>query len=244
MDSLLYTAVSGATRSLVQQQISANNLANANTQGFRADLERGQSTQVQGNGYDSRHMVQGRNAGINMSEGVVQRTGRELDVAVKGSGLIALQGAGGREVYTRNGSIDVDTEGRLSVSGRPVMGDNGPIVLPPFSALDIGNDGTITIIPEDGNMLVAMDVDRIKLVDIPANQLNKNEDGMLIANRRTTPRSEAVQVVNQHLEASNVSAISEMVSTVSLNRQFEAQIKMMKAAEDLAQAGNRLLRNG
>lgn len=242
MDSLLYTAMNGATRSLVQQQIRSNNLANANTQGFRADLERGVSTQVQGAGYSSRFLVAGRNGGVNMSEGAVQHTGRELDIAVQGSGLIALSGAGGGEVYTRNGNINVDAEGRLTISGRPVMGDGGPIELPPYSAIDIGDDGTITIIPQDGNMAVAMDVDRIKLVDIPANQLRKNDEGMLVANRRTAARDENVKVVNQHLETSNVSAISEMVASVSLNRQFEAQIKMMKAAEDLAEAGNRLLR--
>lgn len=242
MDSLLYTAMNGATRSLVQQQIRSNNLANANTQGFRADLERGVTTQVQGAGYDSRFLVSGRNGGVNMSEGAAQRTGRELDVAIQGSGLIALRGAGGAEVYTRNGNIEVDTNGRLTVGGLPVIGDGGPIELPPYSAIDIGSDGTITIIPEDGNMAVAMDVDRIKLVDIPANQLRKNDEGLLVANRRTTPRNENVKVARQHLESSNVSAINEMVATVSLNRQFEAQIKMMKAAEDLAEAGNRLLR--
>jgi flagellar basal-body rod protein FlgF len=242
MDSLLYTAMNGATRSLVQQQIRSNNLANANTQGFRADLERGVTTQVQGTGFDSRFLVAGRNGGVNMSEGAMQSTGRELDIAVQGAGLITLRGAGGAEVYTRNGNIDVDANGRLTIGGLPVIGDGGPIELPPFSAIDIGNDGTITIIPEDGNMAVAMDVDRIKLVDIPANQLRKNDEGMLVANRRTTARNENVKVVSQHLETSNVSAISEMVATVSLNRQFEAQIKMMKAAEDLAEAGNRLLR--
>lgn len=241
MDRLIYTAVSGANRSLSQQMIHANNLANANTEGFRADLERATTQAVAGAGYSSRHQVRSVNGGINMAPGALQETGRELDIGIKGDGLIAVRD-GRRELYTRNGHIDIDDAGNLSIAGKPLLGENGPIQLPAFSQVAIGDDGTITIIPEDGNVAAAMDVERIKLVDIPAGQLRKNNDGWLIANRLTAPRSENVELASQHLEASNVSAVNEMVQTMSLSRQFEAQIKMMKAAETLAQAGNRLLR--
>lgn len=241
MDRLIYTAVSGANRSLNQQMIHANNLANANTEGFRADLERANSQQVAGYGYNSRYQVNSANGGINMANGALKETGRELDIGIRGDGLIALR-EGRREVYTRNGHIDIDEMGNLSVNGRPLMGEAGPIQLPPFSEVAIGNDGTISVIPENGDLEAAMDVDRIKLVDVPAGRLRKNDDGLLVSTRRTEPRSESVQVAGEHLETSNVSAINEMVATVSLSRQFEAQIKMMKAAETLAQAGNRLIR--
>ncbi|MBA0035848.1 flagellar basal body rod protein FlgF [Pantoea sp. BIGb0393] len=241
MDRLIYTAVSGANRSLTQQMIHANNLANANTEGFRADLERASTQAIEGGGYNSRHQVRSENGGINMAHGALQETGRELDIGIKGDGLIAVR-EGRRELYTRNGHIDIDDMGNLSISGKPLLGENGPIQLPPFSQVAIGDDGTITIIPEDGNVAAAMDVERIKLVDIPTNQLRKNNDGWMTANRLTAPRSENVQLANQHLEASNVSAVNEMVQTLSLSRQFEAQIKMMKAAETLVQAGNRLIR--
>lgn len=241
MDRLIYTAVSGANRSLTQQMIHANNLANANTEGFRADLEKATSTAVQGYGYSSRFQVDSSNGGVNLAHGALQETGRELDVAIQGDGLIAIQN-GRREAYTRNGHIDIDDLGNLSIGGLPLLGTNGPIQLPPFSQVAIGNDGVITVVPEDGNVEAAFDVDRIKLVDVPANQLRKNEEGLLVTNRATQPGSEEVRIVSEHLEASNVSAITEMVQTVSLSRQFEAQIKMMKAAETLAQAGNRLIR--
>ncbi len=241
MDRLIYTAVSGANRSLTQQMIHANNLANANTEGFRADLERATSQAIEGAGYDSRHQVRSENGGINMAHGALQETGRELDIGIKGDGLIAVR-EGRREQYTRNGHIDIDDDGNLSIMGKPLLGENGPIQLPPFSQVAIGDDGTITIIPEDGNVAAAQDVDRIKLVDIPANQLSKDNDGWLTATRRAAPRSEEVELASEHLEASNVSAVNEMVQTISLSRQFEAQIKMMKAAESLAQAGNRLIR--
>ncbi|AJJ04575.1 flagellar basal-body rod protein flgF [Yersinia pseudotuberculosis IP 32953] len=241
MDKLLYTAVSGANRSLSQQQIHANNLANSNTQGFRADLEKATATQVMGGGYNSRVAVLSQNAGVDMTPASLQETGRDLDIALKNQGLIAVL-SGGREVYTRNGQMDVSAEGALTINGLPVLGDGGPIVLPPYSALSIADDGTIAIIPQAGGIKTPEEIERIKLVDIPANQLRKNNRGLLVSNRGPAARDETVQVVNKHLESSNVSAISEMIASISLSRQFEAQIKMMKVAEDLAQAGNRMIR--
>ncbi|WP_145534869.1 flagellar basal-body rod protein FlgF [Yersinia thracica] len=241
MDKLLYTAVSGANRSLTQQQIHANNLANVNTQGFRADLERATATQVLGGGYNSRVAVLSQNAGVDMTAGSLQETGRELDVAIKDRGLIAVL-SGGREVYTRNGQMDIGPDGDLTINGLPVLGDGGPIVLPPYSSVSVADDGTIAIIPQDGGIKTPAEIDRIKLVDIPANQLSKNNRGLLVTRRGAAARDENVQLVSKHLESSNISAISEMTASISLSRQFEAQIKMMKVAEELAQSGNRIIR--
>ncbi|HAU5608968.1 flagellar basal body rod protein FlgF [Citrobacter koseri] len=241
MDRLIFTAMSGASRSLSQQQIHANNLANVNTQGFRSDLDNAISQQVNGEGYASRYMALPTQGGVDMTPGAVRETGRNLDIAIKGDGLIALT-IGNREVYTRNGQIDVSPEGDLSINGLPVEGDNGPIVLPPFSSVSIGEDGVITIVPDDGDIAAPVDVDRIKLVNIPVSDLSKNVDGFLVSNTAINPRDEEVMVASGHLETANVSAINEMVASIALNRQFEAQIKMMKAAEDLANSGNRLIR--
>lgn len=241
MDRLIFTAMSGASRSLSQQQIHANNLANVNTQGFRSDLDNAISQQVNGEGYASRYMALPTQGGVDMTPGAVHETGRNLDIAIKGDGLIALA-SGNREVYTRNGQIDVSPEGDLSINGLPVEGDNGPIVLPPFSSVSIGEDGVITIVPDDGDIAAPVDVDRIKLVNIPVSDLSKNVDGFLVSNTAINPRDEEVMVASGHLETANVSAINEMVASIALNRQFEAQIKMMKAAEDLANSGNRLIR--
>lgn len=241
MDKLLYTAVSGANRSLTQQKIHANNLANVNTQGFSADLERATAAQVPGGGYSSRVAVLSQNGGVDMTAGSLQETGRDLDIALKDRGLIAVLN-GGREAYTRNGQMNVGPDGDLTINGLPVLGDGGPIVLPPYSSISVADDGTIAIIPQDGIIKTPADVDRIKLVDIPANQLSKNNRGLLVARRGAVPRDENIQVISQHLESSNISAISEMTASLSLSRQFEAQIKMMKVAEELAQTGNRMIR--
>ncbi|WP_017347562.1 flagellar basal body rod protein FlgF [Pantoea sp. A4] len=243
MDRLIFTAASGATRNLVQQQIQANNMANASHPGFRADLERASSWEVPGFGYSSRFQVNSASGGVDLSPGALLETGRDLDIALQGPGLIAVQN-GRREVYTRNGNIDIDSAGRLSIGGKPLLGDNGPIQLPPFSQLEIGSDGTITIYPAGGDVMAAQEVDRVRLVNIPAAQLTKNEQGWLVSSRNRVPRDEGVKIVNRHTESSSVSMMDGMIETVALSRQFETQIKMMKAAETLAQAGNRLLRGG
>ncbi|HFZ8994034.1 TPA: flagellar basal body rod protein FlgF [Citrobacter freundii] len=242
MDRLIYTALSGATQTLLEQQISANNLANVNTNGYRADMSMSHSNQLQGRGFATRFMALESQSGVNDSTGVAEKTDRPLDVSIQGSGYIAVQDKAGNEVYTRNGNIQQDDQGQLTIDGNLVLGDNGPIVLPPNCIASFGSDGTLSVTPDDGDVTATMDVDRLKLVDIPVNNLAKNVQGMLVtADGVPAQRDENIKVAGGTLEASNVSAVSEMISSIALNRQFEAQIKMMKAAEDLSNAGNRLL---
>lgn len=240
MDRLGYTAMTAASRTMLSLQVRSNNLANVSTPGFRADMERAQAVEVEGYGYDSRHMALVENNGVNMAAGPLMATGRDLDFAVQGSGLIAVQDVDG-EAYTRQGSLQIDAEGRLTLNGRAVLGEGGPIVLPEHDKVEIGNDGTVSIMAP-GDWLMA-EVDRIRVVDVPAANLVKNEAGLLVT--RDGAAAEALEnprLVAGHLESSNVSAIDELVATMSLNRLFETQVKMMKAAEDLSDAGNRMIR--
>ncbi|HAZ77995.1 MULTISPECIES: flagellar basal body rod protein FlgF [Enterobacteriaceae] len=243
MDRLLFTAVSGASHSLMQQQISANNLANANTTGFRADIALSQSEAVRGLGFATRVMVQPQTSGVDASSAAAERTGRPLDVAIQGEGYIAVQNSDGSEVYTRNGNMVQNEAGQLTINGYPVLGDNGPIVLPPNAIASFGRDGTLSITPDDGDVTATMDIDRLKLVTIPPENLAKNGQGMIVtADGSRAPLDENINVSGGYLEGSNVTAVTEMLASISLSRQFEAQIKMMKAAQDLSEAGNRLLR--
>ncbi|WPO94387.1 flagellar basal body rod protein FlgF [Buttiauxella sp. HR94] len=243
MDRLLFTAVSGASHSLMQQQISANNLANANTTGFRADIALSQSEAVRGLGFATRVMVQPQTSGVDASSAAAEKTGRPLDVAIQGEGYIAVQSSDGSEVYTRNGNMVQNEAGQLTINGYPVLGDNGPIVLPPNAIASFGRDGTLSITPDDGDVTATMDIDRLKLVTIPPENLAKNGQGMIVtADGSRAPLDENINVSGGYLEGSNVTAVTEMLASISLSRQFEAQIKMMKAAQDLSEAGNRLLR--
>jgi len=243
VDRLLFTAVSGASHSLMQQQISANNLANANTTGFRADIALSQSEAVRGLGFATRVMVQPQSSGVDASSAAAEKTGRPLDVAIQGEGYIAVQNSDGSEVYTRNGNMVQNEAGQLTINGYPVLGDNGPIVLPPNAIASFGRDGTLSITPDDGDVTATMDIDRLKLVTIPPENLAKNGQGMIVtADGSRAPLDENINVSGGYLEGSNVTAVTEMLASISLSRQFEAQIKMMKAAQDLSEAGNRLLR--
>lgn len=240
MDRLGYTAMTAASRSMSSLQVRANNLANVNTPGFRADLEQARSVAVEGYGYDSRHLAQVQNNGVSLAPGALMSTGRDLDFAIRGKGLIALEGPKG-ELYTRNGSMQVDAELRLTINGRQVLGEGGPIILPEYDSLHIGSDGMVSVIPR-GDFLSA-EVDRIKRVDVPAANLVKDASGLLVTkDGEPAAAADEVVLVSGFLEASNVSSIDQLVATMSLNRLFETQVKMMKAAEDLSEAGNRMIR--
>jgi flagellar basal-body rod protein FlgF len=240
MDALIYTAMSGAERALHAQQVRANNLANADTPGFRADLEMSVSETVQGYGYDARHLGRLRADSVSNRQGTLKQTDRELDVAISGDGYLAVQWGDG-EAYTRAGALTVDAEGTLTVNGRAVMGEGGPIVLPPYSQLAIGEDGTISIRPPGQPLMQPLE--RLKLVRPDPASMVKNEAGLLVSRGQDElPADPTVRVRAGFLEGSNVSAVEEMVATMTLNREFELQMKLYKAADSMADTGNRLIR--
>lgn len=240
MDKLIFTALSGAERALRSQQVHANNLANMDTTGFRANMEVTAAQSLEsGFGYDDRHMANMKSDSLSTRQGTVKETGRDLDVAVAGNGYLAVQ-FGGNEAYTRAGNIEIDADGALSVGGHALLGDGGPIVLPPFNAVAIGADGTISIQAPGGQDMQV--VDKLKLVNGEAGELTKNEAGLIVArNGDQLALDPAVTVRNRHLEGSNVSAVEEMIATMSLNRSFEMQMKLFKASDNMNEAGNRLL---
>lgn len=241
MDALIYTAMSGAERTLKAQQVHANNLANLDTGGFRANLEVSTSQAVPGGyGFDARHVGRLQSDSILTRQGTIKQTGRDLDVAVIGDGFLAVQDGDG-EAYTRAGSLTLSAEGALTSQGRPVLGDGGAIVLPQFSRVAIAADGTISIqAPGQANM---QPVDKLKLVRPEASELTKNEAGLIVTRAGgDLPSDPAVKLQGGALEGSNVSAVEEMVATMSLNRDFDMQMKLYKAADSMADSGNRLIR--
>lgn len=239
MDALIYTAMSGAERALRGQQVHANNLANMDTNGFRANMELSTARSLPGYGYDDRHMSDLQANAVNTRGGVLKSTGRELDVAVAGDGYFTVQGPTG-EAYTRAGAITLDADGAMTVGGMPILGEGGPITLPIHSKLEIGQDGTVSVLsPGTTQMQV---VDKLKLVKAEGSELTKNEAGLLVARDGQPLAADAtVKISPGHLEGSNVSAVEEMVATMSLNRTFEMQMKLFKASDSMTEAGNRLL---
>lgn len=245
MDKTLYTAMSGASRIMQTQQVKANNLANLSTTGFKADFNNAYAQALEGEGYNSRVHSHNVEQWTDVSGGSLSQTGNNLDLAIQGEGWFAVMDAQGEEAYTRNGRFHLDGEGVLrSDNGMIVMGEGGPVMLPEYEQLVIGDDGTVSVIPaggEQNQMMVAAD---LKLVNPPAENLTKGPDGLFrLPGNEVAPAEEDVAVVSGYLEGSNVNAVGEMVSFMSLSRGFEMQLKMMQAAKTIAQSGDLLLRD-
>ena len=149
MDRLIYTAMTGANAATQLQNVLANNLANASTNGFRAEMNTYRSVPVQGPGLPTRTMTVEATSGYDSSTGSVQRTDRNLDAMAKGNAWFAVQALDGTEAYTRNGSFEVSPTGNLTNSaGLPMLTTDGaPVNIPPNADLTLGEDGTITAAP-------------------------------------------------------------------------------------------------
>ena len=245
MDKLLYIASSGANQDLVATSLRANNLANAQTNGFKAQLEQARSMPVYGEGLPTRVFAMTESPTNNYESGPMIQTGRDLDVAVQGDGWFAVQDAQGNEAYSRNGNFQLGADGVLEdVHGNMVMGDTGPIFLPvPLDNLNIAADGTISIRPQGAPESVLEEVGRLKLVKPEYRDMERGNDGLFrLQDGSIAQADETVAIRTGMLEGSNVNAIDEMVNMLSLQRHYELQVKMMKKADTLDTRGNMLLR--
>ncbi|WP_415896964.1 flagellar basal body rod protein FlgF [Neptuniibacter sp. QD72_48] len=245
MDKVLYLAMSGARENMLAQQAHANNLANANTTGFKADLAQARAMQVFGEGHASRVYAQTERPATDLTSGTLIETGRQLDLAVAGDGWISVISADGTEGFTRAGSLQINAANQLVTgSGLPVMGNGGiPIVLPPFENIEIATNGTITIQPLGDNAAELLVADQIKLVNPDPQTLFKGPDGLMITGNQAAVLPDAnVRIRSGFLEASNVNAVSELTGIISTSRQFEMQIKMMKTAEENSETAASILK--
>ena len=245
MDKSLYVAMTGAKEILDAQAVNNFNLANASTTGFKADLAAFQSQAVAGSGYASRVYATESTSGWDQSQGSLTTTGRPLDVAVQGAGFIAVQGPNGQEAYTRNGDLHLTPEGLLVTStGQPVLGDNGPISVPPSSSIKIGSDGTVTVLPFGAPAQSLAAIGRIKLVNPAAESLVRESGGMFqLPGGASAPADASVKLDSGVLESSNVDLASAMVNMIDLARNFQLQVKAMKNADDNASASAQLLQS-
>jgi flagellar basal-body rod protein FlgF len=244
MDRSLYIAMSGAKQSLLAQNSNANNLANMQTTGFKSDLEWFRSRPVSGDGYPTRVYAMIEKPGTNFSPGTMQTTGRDLDVAINGEGLIAVQGEDGKESYTRAGDLRITPEGFLRTgTGLPVTGQNGPITIPPSEKLTIGSDGTISIVPMGaGNVTTLQVLDRIKLVKPEMKAIEKQGDGLLhTKDGMPLVASSDVSLTQGVLEGSNVNAFVAMTEMIELARNFELQTRVMKNVDENSGASAKLM---
>ncbi len=243
MDKMLYVSMTGAQNNTLALRAHANNLANVSTSGFRRDFEQARSMPLFGETYPARVFAMSERPATDFRAGSLQETGRDLDVAIGGKGWIAVQAPDGSEAYVRTASLNIDALGMLRTgNGLPVMGNAGPIAVPPEQKVEIGQDGTISIRALGENPNVLAEVDRIKLVNPDPKSMEKGTDGLIRVKGQPEVEADAtVQVTSGFLEASNVNAVEEMTAILSLSRQFELSVKMMRTAEDNSSAMARVL---
>lgn len=244
MDRALYTALSGATRVMTEQQVRSNNMANLSTDGFKADYINAMAVSVEGDGFDTRIHSRNGEQWTDKSAGRLEYTGRELDVAIEGDGWFTLMDEQGNETFTRDGAFHVDAEGVLrGKNNLMVSGDGAPVVLPPYEKLEVGADGRISVRPAGANQGQIVEIGVLKLVNPDPADLSKREDGLFrLPQDAAGELDPEVTMVSGYLEGSNVNAVREMVSFISLSRNFEMQLKMMQSTEVVAEAGDQLLK--
>jgi flagellar basal-body rod protein FlgF len=242
MDRMIYVAMSGAKQMLTQQAVVANNLANANTTGFRAQVAAFRSAETLGDGAATRAFVVDSTPGADFTPGAIQSTGRDLDVAIEGAGWIAVQTPDGSEGYTRNGSLQVNVNGVLQTrNGLSVLGEGGPIAIPENVRITVGADGTVSTVPNTGAQQV-QNLGRIKLVNPPEQSLYRGDDGIFRARAGTQVDSDPkVKVQGGSLESSNVNVVEAMVGMIALARQFDMQMKVLQNADGNDRQATQLL---
>ncbi|MDO9449145.1 MAG: flagellar basal-body rod protein FlgF [Rugosibacter sp.] len=247
MDRLIYTAMTGASQTLNRQAAVAHNLANVSTAGYRAEEHRLRAVQVQSHaaqpGLSTRAFVVDASTHTDFTPGSQIYTGRDFDMAVQGAGWIAVQAPDGGEAYTRNGNFELSVNGVLQTrSGLSVQGDGGPISIPPEVKVSIGVDGTVSVVPESGAQNTVNVVGRIKLVNPPEAEMVRGEDGLFrLRNGGPAPVDEQARIAAGYTEGSNVNAAEQMVTMISLARQFEMQMKMLTTADTNDRAAAQLL---
>jgi flagellar basal-body rod protein FlgF len=243
MDRLIYTAASGAKHILEQQATTSHNLANVSTTGFRAQIDSFRAVPVVGGGLPTRAFVVNATVGADFSSGPIQMTGRDLDVAVKGRGWLALQMPDGTEAYTRGGALQMNPNGLLqSAGGLTVQGDGGPITVPPDVTVSIGGDGTISTIASGNKPGASTVLGRLKLVNPADADLVRGDDGLFrLKSGAAAPADPQVAVAGGALEGSNVSPVDMMVNMISLARSFDTQMNLLKNAENNATKATQIL---
>ncbi|UQY45678.1 flagellar basal body rod protein FlgF [Erwinia sp. PK3-005] len=248
MDHAIYTAMGAASQTLNMQAVTANNLANASTPGFRAQLNALRAVPVEGLSLPTRTLVTASTPGSDMTQGALDYTQRSLDVAVQQDGWLAVQTADGTEAYTRNGNMQISPTGELTIQGHPVMGDGGPIAVPQAAEITIAADGTITALNPGDEPNATVQLGRLKLVKATGQEVVRGDDGLFRLNPAaqaqrgaTLQNDPTVQVMPGVLEGSNVKPVETMVDMIANARRFEMQMKVISSVDENEQRANQLL---
>lgn len=248
MDRAIYTAMGAANAALNRQAVTANNLANTSTNGFRAQIAAYRAIPVHGPSVETRSMVTASTPWSDGTMGAINPTGRNLDVALPQNGWLAVQLPDGSEGYTKDGNIEVDADGMLRVRGMPLMGDGGALTVPPQSQVTIAPDGTLTALGAGDEPTALAQVGRLKLVNAAPALLKNGDDGMFHvadpAAAATLPADPDLKLMPGMLEGSNASPVKSMVEMIATARGFDMNMKVITTVDDNEKSANQLLSAG
>ncbi|MEO8445226.1 MAG: flagellar basal body rod protein FlgF [Gammaproteobacteria bacterium] len=244
MDRLIYVAMSGAREAMQAQATTSHNLANISTTGFRALRNVLDSAPIPGVGLPTRVNTVRQPELWNSSQGPSQATGRDLDIAIQGQGWLVVQDANGKDAYTRSGNLRVNPNGILeTAAGQPVRGNGGPVSLPPYEKLFIGDDGQVSIVPQGQTAESLVQVDRLRLVNPPALDLVRSGNGLFnLRDGSDAAPDPAVRIASGQLESSNVNPAEALAEMIEMSRHYEMQVRAMNTADELDAASARLIR--
>ncbi len=244
MDRLVNTALTAMRGAMARQASIANNLANANTVGFRAEIANAETRWIQGESFDTRAQASEQVIAADMAHGAVTETGNPLDVALDGDALLTVQATDGSEAYTRRGDLKVSDSGLLTTGdGRPVLGEGGPVILPQMDSVSIAKDGSIWGVPQGGDPANPQQVDKLKLVNAAGSSIAKGNDGLFReVNGGALPSDPLATVTSGSLEGSNVNSTQALIDMIEASRAWETQVKMIDTAKQLDDGGASLMR--
>ena len=244
MDRLIYTSLSAMRAAQARQTATANNIANAQTPGFRADMAVTQALWLQGAEADARAPASEEVIAADMTAGTTTATGRPLDVAASGDAMFVVQSGEGEEAYTRRGDFQVSPSGLLTTGdGHPVMGGGGPITLPPADAISIDAQGRISIVPAGGDPSKPQEIDRLKLVSVKGTDTAKGLDNLFrVRGGGILPDDPVATVRSGQLEGSNVSTTAALVQMIEASRSWDTQLKLIADARENDSATAELMR--
>ncbi len=251
MDRLVFTSNATIKEQATARQVLVNDLANVSTTGFKSSYDVAlQSVKVEGAGFDTRYQAQTvARALIRMEPGPVMATGRPLDVALAGTAVLTVQAPNGDQAFTRRGDLKVNIQGQLeNGSGHLVLGEAGPIAIPPGLLVRINPDGSIYA-RDPAQVGAAADVlvGQLRLRDTTGVSLARRDDGLFKVSEKPDGTDIALtnvlpKVIPQALEGSNVRAIEAMTRLIDHSRSFETQIRIIKEMKGLDESGASMMK--
>lgn len=241
MDKALFVGMGGQNNALRELEMLSNNLANVNTPGFRGDYEVVKQHHIKNEGMESRVYASVGESYTDFKQGPVLKTGRELDLAVSGHGMFAVQSKSGREGYTRAGNFEISGDGFLvNAQGNLVMGDSGMIRIPPAEKVQIGEDGTVSVKPIGEQEMVT--IGKIKLIMPDIKNIEKGDDGLFFAkNGATYPDDKNIKIQTGALEGSNVDPVETLIKLIDISRSYDIHSNFIKGLSEQATEANKLL---